>query len=188
MCWHCIVRKARNYIKLLLAIFETCIYPNCMYERYPSLNQQACLRSLIMSFELWHWKFGSDWNRSPFKLHMKGQQVVWLKFAPNKKKNAKSVIDPGIESFNSINELCLNLNFIITQSRQYLQKMKLYRTVSVGLTVRYEMMKLCTGSVKHRQTLKNRATQLFRSGSGALVTQFLHRKLRAKRAHMLQSW
>ena len=109
-----------------------------------------------------------------------------------KKKNAKSAIDPGIESFNAINELCLNLNFIITQSRQYLQKMKPFGTVSeldpVGSTVRYEMMKLCTGSVKHRQTLKNRATQLFRSGSGALVTQFLHRKLRPKRAHMLQSW
>ena len=61
-----------------------------------------------------------------------------------KKKNAKSAIDPGIESFNSINELCLNLNFIITQSPQYLQKMKPYGTVSeldpVGLTVRYEVM------------------------------------------------
>ena len=93
-----------------------------------------------------------------------------------KKNNAKSEIDPGIESFNAINELCLNLNFIITQSRQYLQKMKPFGRVSeldpVGSTVRYKMMKLCTGSVKHRQTLKNRATQLFRSGSGALVTQF----------------
>ena len=59
----------------------------------------------------------------------------------------------------------------------------------VGSTVRYEMVKLCTGSVQHindwtlvvltliphrltdRQTLKDRATQLFRSRSGALVTQ-----------------
>ena len=59
----------------------------------------------------------------------------------------------------------------------------------VGSSVRYEMMKLCTGSVQHindwnlvvltliphrltdRQTLKDRATQLFRSRSGALVTQ-----------------
>ena len=59
----------------------------------------------------------------------------------------------------------------------------------VGSTVLYEMMKLCTVSVQHikawnlvvltliphrltdRQTLKDRATQLLRSRSGALVTQ-----------------
>ena len=59
----------------------------------------------------------------------------------------------------------------------------------VGSTVRYEMVKLCTGSVQHindwnflvltpisnrftdRQTLKDSATQHFRSRSGALVTQ-----------------
>ena len=60
----------------------------------------------------------------------------------------------------------------------------------VGSAVRCEMMKLCSGSVKHsnggtdcdpshtdRQTLKDRATQLLLEyKSGALVMQFLQQQ------------
>ena len=72
----------------------------------------------------------------------------------------------------------------------------------VDSTVCYEMMKLCTGSVKHSNgwylvVLSQCKVELVNSWwhwvcmplwSGAFVTQFLHRKLHPKQAHMLQSW